>query len=60
MGENIETSADEAYDDGYSQSVDVSYEDEAAEWVQYYDENEYPYWYNSTTGESTYDNPYSP
>lgn len=27
------------------------------EWVEYSDEEGYPYWYNNYTGESTYDQP---
>jgi hypothetical protein len=30
---------------------------DASEWASYYDENNVPYWYNSSTGESTYEDP---
>ena len=30
-----------------------------SEWTSYYDENSVPYWYNSLTGESTYEDPSS-
>lgn len=29
----------------------------AGNWEQYYDENGYPYWYDSTTGASQYETP---
>jgi hypothetical protein len=30
----------------------------SSEWTEYSDENGYPYWYNSVTGVSQYENPY--
>mmetsp|Transcript_26383 Transcript_26383/g.39144 ORF Transcript_26383/g.39144 Transcript_26383/m.39144 type:complete len:1064 (+) Transcript_26383:160-3351(+) len=33
------------------------YEASTEEWTVYYDDNNYPYWYNNFTGDSTYEDP---
>jgi hypothetical protein len=43
------------YDGNYDQNAD--YGNYASTWEQYYDENGYPYWYDTATGASQYEAP---
>ena len=46
--------------EGYEGAEGYGPESGPAEWVEYADEQGFPYWYNNATGETTYENPAGP
>lgn len=58
---DTDTYEHEPVDSMHEDFANTDYDEPVAardKWSQYYDDDNFPYWYDNETGESTYDNPY--